>query len=135
MQVANALSSYPFRYPSTHRYCTQCFIHFNKVNLAQDTEQAIDSLLQFVQKNIHEDAKIVTKQAKTIHLNLPREVSIQKLFTCLHSESATSEGERIPFPSSFAFRHNLHLIPIVLTSDVVFSRSIDQSVLSLAKLP
>jgi hypothetical protein len=68
---------------------------FDKVNLAQDTEQAIDSLLQFVKKNVHEDAKIATKQAKTIHLNLPREVSIQKLFSCLHSESAASEGEHI----------------------------------------
>jgi len=31
----------------------------------------------------------VTKQAKTIHINLPRDVNIQKIFTSLYSDSAT----------------------------------------------
>lgn len=64
-----------------------------QVNLAQDNAQTIDSLLLFIKENIHEEAKIVTKQAKTIHINLPRDVSIQKIFSCLYSESATSEGK------------------------------------------
>lgn len=73
--------------------CTGSTSFIDKVNLAQDNEQTIDSLLQFVKDNIHEDSKIVTKQAKTIHINLPREVSIQKIFSALFSEDATSKGK------------------------------------------
>lgn len=59
-----------------------------QLNLTHDNEQSINSLLQFVKANIHEDAKIATKQAKTIHINLPRDVNIQKIFTTLYSDSA-----------------------------------------------
>ena len=51
--------------------------------------------------NIHVDAKILTKQAKTIHINLPRDVNIQKIFTTLYSDGAT-EGENLAYFSSFA---------------------------------
>jgi len=60
-----------------------------QLNLAQDNEQTIDSLLQFIKANIHPDAKIVTKQAKTVHINLPRDVNIQKIFTTLYSDGAS----------------------------------------------
>lgn len=60
-----------------------------QLNLAQDREETIDSLLRFVKSNIHPDAKITTKQAKTIHINLPRDVNIQKIFTALYSDEAT----------------------------------------------
>lgn len=59
-----------------------------QVNLTHDDEKSIDSLLQFVKENIHEDAKVVTKQAKTIHINLPRDVNIQNIFTTLYSDTA-----------------------------------------------
>ena len=79
-----------------------------QVNLAQDNAQTIDSLLLFIKENIHEEAKIVTKQAKTIHINLPRDVSIQKIFSCLYSESATSEGKQnfVPTPIHSIFACN-----------------------------
>jgi len=60
-----------------------------QLNLTHDNEQSVNSLLHFVKANIHEDAEIVTKQAKTIHINLPRDVNIQKIFTSLYSDSAT----------------------------------------------
>ena len=63
-----------------------------QLNLANDNEHAIESLLKFVRNNIHEQAKIVTKQSKTIHINLPRDVKILKIFTSLYSESAASEA-------------------------------------------
>lgn len=66
------------------------------MNLSSDSEESINSLLQFVQKNIHNDAKIVTKQAKTIHMNLPRDVNMQKIFTTLYSDGA-AEGEIVIF--------------------------------------
>ena len=66
----------------------------DKVNLVQDDEQTIDSLFQFIKENIHNDSKIVTKQAKTIHINLPREVSLQKIFSTLYSDGAASEGKQ-----------------------------------------
>ena len=53
-----------------------------------DSDEAIDSLLEFVKTNIHEGARIVTKHAKTIHVNLPRDVSIQQIFTALYSNAA-----------------------------------------------
>lgn len=59
-----------------------------QLNLTHDNEESINSLLQFVKANIHEDAKIATKQAKTIHINLPRDANIQKIFTTLYSDSA-----------------------------------------------
>ena len=63
-----------------------------KLNLAHDNDETVDSLLQFVQTNIHKDARIVTKQAKTVHINLPRDVSIQDIFTTLYSDKA-AEGK------------------------------------------
>lgn len=63
-----------------------------QLNLANDNEQAIESLLTFVRETIHEKAKIVTKQARTIHINLPREVKLLKIFTSLYSERAASEA-------------------------------------------
>ena len=60
-------------------------------------------MLQFVQQNVHEDAKIVTKQAKTIHINLPRDVKVQDIFMALYSDAA-AEGEpnvtALPFVSA-----------------------------------
>ena len=66
------------------------------MNLANDNAHSIETLLQFVKNNIHEDAKIVTKQAKTIHINVPRDVTVHQIFTSLYSENAASEGEQ-PF--------------------------------------
>jgi hypothetical protein len=34
----------------------------------------------------------VTKQSKTVHISLPRDVKILKIFTSLYSESAASEA-------------------------------------------
>ena len=72
--------------------------------MVNDSDETVDALLQFVQTHIHQEANIVTKQAKTIHINLPRDVNIQKIFTTLYSDKA-AEGKLvlamvcIPFPS------------------------------------
>ena len=63
-----------------------------QLNLAQSTEESVNSTLQFVKDNINEDAKIVTKQAKTIHVNLPRDVSVEKIFSVLYSDDSTGCG-------------------------------------------
>ena len=75
-----------------------------QLNLAYDNDQTVNSLLEFVQTNISKEAKIVTKQAKTVHINLPRDVNIQTIFTTLYSDEA-AEGKPIIFhlpPSIFA---------------------------------
>mmetsp|Transcript_24881 Transcript_24881/g.56295 ORF Transcript_24881/g.56295 Transcript_24881/m.56295 type:complete len:1783 (-) Transcript_24881:57-5405(-) len=59
-----------------------------QVNLSDDKEEAIEALLQFVRENIHVEAKKITKQARTIHINLPRDVSIQTIFYTLYSDEA-----------------------------------------------
>jgi len=63
-----------------------------QLNLVQSTDESIEAALQFVRDNINKDAEIVTKQAKTIHINLPRDVSVEKIFTLLYSDEATSCG-------------------------------------------
>eukprot|EP00573_Skeletonema_grethae_P008746 CAMPEP_0201706040 /NCGR_PEP_ID=MMETSP0578-20130828/47609_1 /ASSEMBLY_ACC=CAM_ASM_000663 /TAXON_ID=267565 /ORGANISM="Skeletonema grethea, Strain CCMP 1804" /LENGTH=1815 /DNA_ID=CAMNT_0048194413 /DNA_START=88 /DNA_END=5535 /DNA_ORIENTATION=- len=63
-----------------------------QLNLVQSTDESIEAALQFVRENINKDAKIVTKQAKTIHINLPRDVSVEKIFSLLYSDEATSCG-------------------------------------------
>ncbi len=101
-----------------------------QLNLAQDNEETINSLLEFVQKNIHEEAKIVTKQAKTIHINLPRDVNIQKIFTTLYSDSA-AEGKNsclyiLTCNTSISYSN---------TTLICFIFSNDQSVSRITKLP
>ena len=65
-----------------------------QLNLAYDNDETVNSLLEFVQTNISKEAKIVTKQAKTVHINLPRDVNIQTIFTMLYSDEA-AEGKPI----------------------------------------
>ncbi|KAL7532375.1 hypothetical protein ACHAXR_004592 [Thalassiosira sp. AJA248-18] len=95
--------------------CIFLLYPFTQLNLAHDNEKTIDSLLQFVQANIHHEAKIVTKQAKTIHVNLPRDVDIQTIFTTLYSDSA-AEGEG---RQSFLFYPQYVLNMHILTSHIV----------------
>jgi len=59
-----------------------------QVNLSDDKEEAIEAMLQFVRENIHADAKKITKQARTIHINLPRDASIERIFYALYSDEA-----------------------------------------------
>jgi len=63
-----------------------------QLNLVQSTDDSMEAALQFVRNNISKDAEIVTKQAKTIHINLPRDVSVEKIFTLLYSDKATGCG-------------------------------------------
>ena len=63
-----------------------------QLNLVQSTDESVNSALQFVKDNINEDAKIVTMQAKTIHINLPRDVSVEKIFSILYSDDSASCG-------------------------------------------
>lgn len=63
-----------------------------QLNLTQSNTTAIENALQYVKTNIHEEARLVTKQAKTIHINLPRDVNIQKIFTMLYSNESAANG-------------------------------------------
>ena len=83
----------------------------------RNNEESIHAALEFVRNHVHEEAKIVVRQAKTVGelrhvfrsilnafnilevgffllslgINLPRELSIQKIFTKMYSEDA-AEG-------------------------------------------
>ena len=63
-----------------------------QLNLVQSTDESVEAALQFVKDNVSKDAEIVTKQAKTIHINLPRDVSVEKIFTVLYSDAANIWG-------------------------------------------
>ena len=68
----------------------------------QSNTTAIENALQYVKTNIHEEARLVTKQAKTIHINLSRDVNIQKIFTMLYSNESAANGKR--------FVHSIHVL-------------------------
>jgi hypothetical protein len=48
--------------------------------------------MQFVRERLHPDARLGIRQAKTLHVNLPRDVSLEKVFTALYSKERTTEG-------------------------------------------
>lgn len=81
------------------------------MNLAHSNEESIASALQYVKSNIHEEAKLATKQAKTIHINLPRDVNIQKIFTTMYSSDSEANGESISiFDYVFANTTMMHFL-------------------------
>ena len=47
-----------------------------------------------MKENTHPDARIVTKQAKTVHINIPSDVKVQKIFNTLYSDNA-SKGKPV----------------------------------------
>ena len=48
--------------------------------------------MNFVRKYVHADATLGIRQAKTLHVNLPRDIQLERVFRALYSEKRTSEG-------------------------------------------
>jgi hypothetical protein len=71
----------------------------------------VDVLLWLTKENIHQDAKIVTKQVRAIHINLPRNISIQNISITFYSDNASEDDQ------SYLSCHQLYCIATcVLTS-------------------
>jgi ABC-type multidrug transport system ATPase subunit len=63
-----------------------------QLNLVRSSQAHQDMAMEFVRKHINEDAKLDHKQAKTLHISLPRTQSIGKVFKAMFSPERTVEG-------------------------------------------
>jgi ABC-type multidrug transport system ATPase subunit len=63
-----------------------------QLNLLHNNEESINCALNFVKEHVHDEAKIIVRQAKTVGINLPRELSIQTIFTKMYSDDASEVG-------------------------------------------
>ena len=64
-----------------------------QLNLTKSTRKSQNKAMSFVKKHLHPKAVLGTKQAKTLHINLPREgLDLQKVFSALYSPEASKKG-------------------------------------------
>ena len=63
-----------------------------QVNLTQNTPHHQSQALQFVQEHLHKDAQVVSSQAKTLHIQLPKSVNLGNLFQALYSRESAEAG-------------------------------------------
>merc|ERR1712183_627501 len=64
-----------------------------QLNMTKSNKKNVKKAMKFVKKRIHPEAVLTTQQAKTLHINLPREsLDLQKVFAALYSHDASSTG-------------------------------------------
>jgi ABC-type multidrug transport system ATPase subunit len=64
-----------------------------QLNVTKSNKKSVKKAMKFVKKHLHPKAVLATKQAKTLHVNLPREdLDLQKVFAALYSPEASSKG-------------------------------------------
>mmetsp|Transcript_57713 Transcript_57713/g.172210 ORF Transcript_57713/g.172210 Transcript_57713/m.172210 type:complete len:1811 (-) Transcript_57713:232-5664(-) len=63
-----------------------------QLNLVRSSAAAQESAMSFVKRRLHKDAVLGIKQAKTLHIQLPRDLDLQRVFSVLYSPEATTEG-------------------------------------------
>ena len=63
-----------------------------QLNLVHSSTEHQERAMNFVQKYLHADATLGIRQAKTLHVNLPRNIKLEQVFRALYSEKRTSEG-------------------------------------------
>jgi ABC-type multidrug transport system ATPase subunit len=63
-----------------------------QLNLLKSSPENQASAMGFVQKYLHPEAVLGTKQAKTLHIILPRDLNLQKVFSALYSPECETEG-------------------------------------------
>jgi ABC-type multidrug transport system ATPase subunit len=63
-----------------------------QLNLVHSTTEHQERAMNFVRKRLHKDAVLRTKQAKTLHINLPRDLKLDDVFRALYSKERVEEG-------------------------------------------
>mmetsp|Transcript_2193 Transcript_2193/g.6087 ORF Transcript_2193/g.6087 Transcript_2193/m.6087 type:complete len:124 (-) Transcript_2193:398-769(-) len=63
-----------------------------QLNLVKSDIDNQESAMAFVLKRLHSDATLATKQAKTLHVNLPRDLDLERVFRALYSPESKTEG-------------------------------------------
>ena len=65
-----------------------------QLNLVKSSTDAQQSAMDFVRRRLHPNATLGIRQAKTLHIHLPRDgnLDLQRIFAALYSPECTSEG-------------------------------------------
>ena len=64
-----------------------------QLNLTKSTPEHQERALSFVKRYVHDGATLQLRQAKTLHVNLPRDdMDLGKVFTALYSKERETEG-------------------------------------------
>ena len=63
-----------------------------QLNLIQSSQAYQDKVMKFVRTHLHEEATLSHRQAKTLHVNLPKDIDLTKIFTKLYSPERITEG-------------------------------------------
>jgi ABC-type multidrug transport system ATPase subunit len=63
-----------------------------QLNLIHSTPEHQEHAMTFVRKYLHPDARLGVRQAKTLHVNLPRDLKLEHVFDALYSEECATEG-------------------------------------------
>lgn len=63
-----------------------------QLNLVKNTAEDQECAMRFVKERVHPDAKLDAKQAKTLHLHLPKDINLREVFAALYSPESTTEG-------------------------------------------
>jgi ABC-type multidrug transport system ATPase subunit len=62
-----------------------------QLNLVKSTDENQAIAMDFVRKELHNGAKLQTKQAKTLHINLPRDLNLKRAFSALYTPTIRPE--------------------------------------------
>jgi ABC-type multidrug transport system ATPase subunit len=63
-----------------------------QLNLLKSTPEHQEKAMAFVRNRLHKGATLQTRQAKTLHIALPRDLDLRDVFRALYSPESTSEG-------------------------------------------
>lgn len=63
-----------------------------QLNLINSSQEHQNKAMAFVKTNLHPEASLDHKQAKTLHVHLPKDINLTKVFKNLYSTERISEG-------------------------------------------
>ena len=63
-----------------------------QLNLVHNSPEYLDRATTFVRTRLHPEARLTSRQVKTLHFNLPRDINLESLFKGLYSKERITEG-------------------------------------------
>lgn len=63
-----------------------------QLNLVHNSPDQMEQALTFVQTRLHPDARLTSRQVKTLHFHLPQSINLKAVFKALHRERSSTEG-------------------------------------------
>jgi ABC-type multidrug transport system ATPase subunit len=63
-----------------------------QLNLMKSTPEEQQKAMDFVRSRLSKDAVLQTKQAKTLHIALPRDIDLTRAFRALYSPESQTDG-------------------------------------------